>query len=88
MTTVTATDFQNKVGSFFDEPLKEPVYITKLGKRVAVLVEAAEWEHLITLADNRQSHLVKDLPADAIKELKNGPQAPSRPELDHLMIDK
>lgn len=88
MPTVTATDFKNKVGSFIDESLKEPVYITKHGKRVVVMIDASELERLITAADNRQSYFVEDLPADAVAAFKRGPQAPPRPELDHLMQDQ
>ena len=35
--------------------------------------------------DQQKSYRIKDLPEDAIAELKKGPKAPSRPELDHLM---
>ena len=85
MTTVTATDFKNRVGSFIDESLKEPVYITKHGRRVVAMIDAVELERLITAADNRQTYFIKDLPDDAIAALEKGPQAPSRPELNHLM---
>lgn len=88
MTTVTATDFKNKVGSFLDESLKEPVFITKHGKRVVAVIDAAELERLITAADNRHSYFIKDLPEEAVAAFMQGPQAPSRPELDHLMEDK
>ena len=85
MTTVTATEFKNRVGSFIDESLKEPVYITKHGRRVVAMIDAVELERLITAADNRQTYFIKDLPDDAIAALEKGPQAPSRPELNHLM---
>ena len=86
MTTISVTDFKKRVGSFIDEPLKEPVYITKHGKRVVVMIDGSELERLITVADNRQSCFVKDLSADAVAAFERGPQAPHRPELDHLIF--
>ena len=88
MTTVTTKDFKSKVDHFIDELQNERVYITKNGKRVAVLMDPAELEHLISLVDNRKSYFVEDLPADAVKALDIGPLAPSRPELDYLMNDQ
>ena len=85
MVTVTDTEFKKRVCNFIDKPLKEPVSITKNGKRVLVLIDAVELEWLITAADNRQSYFIKDLPQDAIEAFERGPQAPARPELDHLM---
>ena len=78
MTTVTATDFKNNVDSFIDKPLKEPVYITKHGRRILAMIDAAELERLITATDNRQSYFIKDLPKDAIAALEKGPQTLSR----------
>jgi len=88
MTTITATEFKKRINQYIDEPLKEIVYITKDGRRVAALIDAVELERFITDADNRQSYFIKDLPADAIAALENGPQAPARPELNHLMEQK
>lgn len=85
MTTVTDMEFKSRVSYFIDEPSQEPVYITKHGKRVAALINAVELERLITTLDNRQSYYVKDLPQDAIRANKGGPQFPVRPWLDHLM---
>lgn len=85
MTTVTDDEFISKVGSFIDELPKEPVYITKHGRRVVVMLDAVEFERLISAVDNRQSYLVEELPEDAVFAFESGPQAPARPELDHLM---
>jgi len=87
MTIITASDFKKRFDSFIDEPLKEPVYITKHGRRIIAVIDAVDLARLITDADNRQSYFIRDLPADAIAALENGPQAPDRPELDHLMED-
>ena len=88
MPTVTTAEFKNNVDIYIDEPLEEPVYITKHGRRIVALVNAAELERLITAADNRRSYFIKDLPKDAIAALQKGPQAPTRPELDHFMKDQ
>ena len=85
MPTVTVTEFKNEADSFIDGSLKEPVYITKHGRRFVALIDAVELERLITAADNRQSYFVEDLPTDAVAAFGRGPQAPLRPELDHLM---
>lgn len=87
MTTVTVTDFKNSVGSFLNEPLKEPVHITRNGRRIAVVIGASELERLITAIDKRQSYFVEKLPSAAIAALTSGPQAPTRPELDHLVCE-
>ena len=84
MTTITAINFKKRVSSFIDEPLTEPVYITKGGRRIAPLIDVGVLEQLITYADNRRSYFIKDLPADAITALGNSPQTSARPELDHL----
>ena len=88
MPTVTTAEFKNNVDIYIDEPLEEPVYITKHGRRIVALINAAELERLITTADNRQSYFIKDLPKDAIAALHKGPQAPARSDLDHLMKDQ
>ena len=88
MPTVTVTEFKNEADSFIDGSLKEPVYITKDGRRIVALIDAADLERLITAADNRQSYFIKDLPEDAIAALEEGPQTHARPELDHLMEDQ
>ena len=69
MPIVTVTEFKNKVDSFIDESLKEPVYITKHGRRIVAMTDATELERLITAADNRQTYFIKDLPEDAIAAL-------------------
>lgn len=85
MTTVTDVEFKSKVRDFIDQPLTEPVYITKHGRLVAVVIDGVEFERLISAADNRQSYFVEELPQDAIDALESGPQTPIRPELDYLM---
>ena len=61
MTTVTDVEFKSKAGDFIDQPMTEPVYITKHGRRVAVVIDAVEFERLISAADNRQSYFVAAL---------------------------
>lgn len=88
MPTVTIAEFKNKVDCFIDGSLKEAVYITKHGRRIVALLDAAELERLITAADNRQSYFIMELPEDAIAALEEGPQTHARPELDHLIEDQ
>jgi len=88
MTTITATEFKKRVDCFIDEPLKEPVYITRNGSRVVAVIDILDLERLITYSDNRQSYFIEDLPPDAIRALEKGPQVPVRPDLDHLMENR
>lgn len=85
MTTVTNVEFKNKVRDFIDQPMTEPVYITKHGRRVAVVIDPVKFEPLISAEDNRPSYFVAEPPQDAIEALESSLQTPIRPELNHLM---
>ena len=45
----------------------------------------AVMQRLITVADKRRSYYPYELPDDVKAIFNKGPQAPPRPELDHLM---
>jgi len=54
-TTITATDFKNRVGEFQDKALTGPVLITKNGREHTVLISAAEYRSLQERANRHLS---------------------------------
>jgi prevent-host-death family protein len=81
---VTATEFQNRAGQYLDKAAKNPVYITKHGRPVRVLIDVEEYERLKAF-DTRQALYPHELPAEIKADLEKGYQGPARPELDDLM---
>lgn len=81
---VTATEFQTRAGQYIESSAKNPVYITKHGRPVRVLVDVEEYERLKAL-DTRQAFFPHELDDEMKAELEKGYQGPSRPELNHLM---
>jgi len=51
MRQINSTDFKNHFGEFLDLAKDEPITIGKSGKPVAVVMSAAEYEHLQGLDD-------------------------------------
>ena len=51
MTTVTCTEIKNRFGQYLETALKEPVFIEKTGRAVAVLLSMEEFESLQTHED-------------------------------------
>lgn len=51
MTTTTATELKNRLGTYLDAALTEPVFIQKSGRDVAVLVSRQHYAHLQALED-------------------------------------
>ena len=82
--SVTATEFQTRAGQYIEDAAKNPVYITKHGRPVRVLIDVEEYERLKAY-DTRQALYPHELPDELKAELEKGYQGPSRPELDHLM---
>lgn len=82
--TVTATEFQNRVGAYMEQSAKEPVFITKHRRPVRVLVDIDEYERLKRY-DTRKALYPHEL-SDALKaELEKGYQGPRNEGLDHLL---
>lgn len=63
--TVAATEFQNRAGLYLDRAGKEPVFVTRHGRVVRVLMDIDEYERLKAY-DTRRAYLPHELP-DAIK---------------------
>ena len=84
-TEVTSTEFRAHSGQYIEEAGKRPVYITKHGRPVRVLIDVEEYERL-RAQEVKSYRLDQDeLPADIIAELEKGYQGEPTPHLDHLM---
>lgn len=53
MTTATATEVQTRFGEYVDRAQQEPVFISKNGRKHAVLLSQAEYERM-QAAEDRQ----------------------------------
>lgn len=65
MTTVTCTEIKNRFGQYLEAALKEPVFIEKTGRAIAVLISMSDFE-------NMQAHEDKLWAENAKKTAKNG----------------
>jgi prevent-host-death family protein len=81
---VSATDFQNNVGVYFDRAGKEPVVITKHARPARVLLDFEEYERLKQL-DTREALYPLELSAEEIEELRRAKMDPRHELLDKLM---
>ncbi len=48
---ISSTELKNNFGKFLDTSIREPVEVTKSGRRVAVLLSAEEYDRLALLED-------------------------------------
>jgi prevent-host-death family protein len=82
--TVSISEFQTRAGQYIESSANMPVYITKHGRPVRVLIDVGEYEWLKAY-DTRQAFYPHELPNEMKAELEKGYQGPSRPELDQMM---
>jgi prevent-host-death family protein len=71
MSQTTAQQFQRKFGEYQHQARREPVEITRHGRRELVLMSAERYDWL--LAASRRSHAVEELPetiVDAARKAK------------------
>ncbi len=71
MSQTTAQQFQRKFGEYQHRAQREPVEITRHGRRELVLMSAERYDWL--LAASKRSHAVADLPdtiVDAVRKAK------------------
>ena len=81
MTQTTAVEFQRKFGEFQHKALREPVEITRHGRRELVLMSADHYDWLVAAA--RRTHRTADAAAIVI-------EAVERAEMDgeHAPLDE
>ena len=75
MVKTTALEFQRKVGEYQHQARKEPVEITRHGRRELVLMSAEQYDWLRAAA--KRVHRVEDLPEtiiDAIRRAEVDPR--------------
>ncbi|WP_323009812.1 type II toxin-antitoxin system prevent-host-death family antitoxin [Paracoccus sp. (in: a-proteobacteria)] len=53
MPTTTSLEFQRKFGHYLNESHREPVEITRHGRREFVLMSAAQYDELLSAAQRR-----------------------------------
>lgn len=83
--TVSATDFQQAVGAYFDEAARGPVVVTKHGRPTRVLLDVQEYERLVGLA-NRQASIHTPSLAEVIKAVKSARGELEKKGVEHVAV--
>ena len=83
MAQTTAVEFQRKFGEFQHKALREPVEITRHGRRVLVLMSADHYDWLVAAA--RRTHRTEDAAAVVIEAVERAEMDPEYAQLDELM---
>jgi prevent-host-death family protein len=83
MTRTTAVEFQRKFGEFQHKAQREPVEITRHGRRELVLMSAEHFDWLVAAA--RRSHRTEDAAAVVIDAVERAEMGPDQARLDKLM---
>ncbi|HJW41571.1 MAG TPA: type II toxin-antitoxin system prevent-host-death family antitoxin [Rhizomicrobium sp.] len=81
MSQTTAQQFQRKFGDYQHQARREPVEITRHGRRELVLMSAERYDWLVAAA--KRSHATQDLP-DAIVDAVRG----ARMDRRHTQLNK
>jgi len=79
----TAVEFQRKFGEFQHRALREPVEITRHGRRELVLLSADYYDWLIAAA--HRTHRTADAAAVVIEAVERSEMDPEHAHLDELM---
>lgn len=83
MAQVTALEFQRKFGEVQHRALKEPVEITKHGRREFVLLSAEQYDWLRAAA--QRSHRTEDAPDFIVDAMERAEMDERHRHLDELM---
>ncbi len=83
MAQTTAVEFQRKFGEFQHRALREPVEITRHGRRELVLISADHYDWLVAAA--RRSHRTQDAAGIVIDAVERAEMGPEHSPLDELM---
>jgi prevent-host-death family protein len=83
MTQTTAVEFQRKFGEFQHQAQREPVEITRHGRRELVLMSADHYDWL--LAAVRRAHRTVDAAAVVIDAVQRSEMDPGHAHLDDLL---
>ena len=83
MTQTTAMEFQRKFGAFQHRAQREPVEITRHGRRELVLMSADHYDWLVAAA--RRTHRTTDGAAVVVDAVRRAEMDPEHAGLDHLL---
>ncbi len=83
MTHATAQQFQRNFGEYQHQARREPVEITRHGRRELVLMSAERYDWLLAAA--KRSHAVEDLPDTIIEAVRSAKMDKRHNHLDKLM---
>jgi prevent-host-death family protein len=83
VTQTTAVEFQRKFGEFQHEARREPVEITRHGRRELVLMSADHYDWLVAAA--RRSHRTAHAAAVVVDAVRRAEMDPEHSHLDDLL---
>lgn len=83
MSKATAQQFQRNFGEYQHKAQREPVEITRHGRREFVLMSAERYDWL--LAASKRSHAVQDLPDTIVDAVRSAKMNKRHARLDKLM---
>jgi len=83
MAQTTAVEFQRKFGEFQHKAQREPVEITRHGRRELVLLSADHYDWLVAAA--RRTHRTVEAVAVVIEAVERAEMDPEHAQLDALM---
>ena len=83
MTRTTAMEFQRKFGEFQHKAQREPVEITRHGRRDLVLMSAEHYDWLTAAA--RRTYRTEDADSIVIEAVRRAEMDPELAHLDELM---
>jgi prevent-host-death family protein len=83
MTRTTALEFQRKIGEFQSKAQREPVEITRHGRRELVLMSATRYDWM--MAAIKRSHRTEDAPDFIVEAVRRAKMHPRHAHLNKLM---
>lgn len=83
MAKTTAMEFQRKIGAFQHQARREPVEITRHGRRELVLMSADHYDWLVAAA--RRAARTADAPEIVVDAVRRAEMDPDQDALDDLM---
>jgi len=83
MTQTTAVEFQRKFGEFQHEARREPVEITRHGRRELVLMSADHYDWLVAAA--RRTHRTAQTATVVVDAVRRAEMDPEHSHLDDLL---
>jgi prevent-host-death family protein len=83
MAQASALEFQRRFGEFQHQAQREPVVITRHGRREFVLMSADHYDWLVAAA--KRTHLTSESPDAVLKAIERAEMDPKHAALDELL---